>query len=232
MDKKENIQINVFEHYGENCLQDRNPLDNDLKYLGDRKPKGFVEIYETLPDGSKKILGKPNLVVYDGREWIAQRIFNTINSNVTSSPGDFIAWFGLGDGGTPAGDPLNPTAPSATDTGLNNDIMINASDSTNADYRLTPTVGYYKQPLESVEFEQDINNSNQYLICKTTIIVGADNGNGYNGNGYNLSEAGLFAAPSSAGGETGPFTLYARITFPSIVKTSSRILTFIWYVYV
>jgi len=104
--------------------------------------------------------------------------------------------------------------------------MINASDSTNADYRLTPTPGYYKQPLTSVEFEQDINNSNQYLICKTTIIVGADNG-----NGYNLSEAGLFAAPSSAGGETGPFTLYARITFPSIVKTSSRILTFIWYVY-
>lgn len=224
MDKKQNIQINAFENYGEECLQDRNPLDINLSYIGERKPKGFVEIYEMLPNGSKKLIGKPNLVVYDGREWIAQRIFNTNNSNVTSGPSHFIAWFGLGDGGTPVGDPLNPTSPSATDTGLNNDIPISSSDSTCADKH---DGFYYKMPLESVEFEQDTNNANQWLICKVTIIVGADYG-----NEYNLSEAGLFTAPSSAGGETGPFTLYARITFPSIVKTSSRILTFIWYVYV
>ena len=226
MDKKENIQINVFDYYGE-CLQDTNPLDKNPNHINDRKPKGFVEIYEILPDGSKKLLGKPNLVVYNGREWVGERIFNTNNSNVTSGPSHFITWFGLGDGGCPAGDPINPTAPSATDTDLNNSILINAIDSSNADYRLSPVEGYYKQPLGTVEFEQDENNSNQWLICKTTTVIGADNG-----NGYTLSEAGLFTAPTSAGGETGPFTLYARITFPSIVKTSSRILTFIWYVYV
>jgi len=225
--QKENIQINIFEHYGENCLKDKNPLDNSLTYINDRRPKGYVEIYEINEDGSKKLIGKPNLVVYDGREWIAQRIFNTNNLNLTSGPSHFLTWFGLGDGGTPAGDPINPTAPSATDTGMNNDIMINATDSTCADYRLTPTPGYYKQPFSTVEFEQDENNSNQWLICKVTIVVGADNG-----NGYNLSEAGLFASPSSSGGDTGPFTLYARITFPSIVKTTSRILTFIWYIFV
>jgi len=111
MNEKENIQINAFEYYSD-CLQDKNPLDKTLSYISDRKPKGFVEIYETTSNGVKKLLGKPNLVVYNGREWVGERIFNTTNVSVTSSPGDFIAWFGLGDGGTPAGDPLNPTAPS------------------------------------------------------------------------------------------------------------------------
>jgi len=217
------IQINVHDYYGENCLQD----GLNINYYNNRGPKGYVEIYEMLPDGKKKLLGKPNLVLYIGREWIAQRLFNVNNTDTTSGPGDFIYWVGLGDGGTPAGDPLTPTAPTNNDTGLNNDIMINASDSTNGDRRLTPVVGYYKQPIDGVEFQQDINNSDKYLIVKVTITVGANNG-----NGYNISEAGLFTAPSSSGGETGPFTCYARTTFPSLVKTSSRILTFIWYIYV
>jgi hypothetical protein len=219
-----NVQINIYDFYGEDCLKDK--MDG-IKHSGNRGPKGYVEIYEILPDGTKKLLGKPNLVLYLGREWLAQRLFNANNVAVTSGPGDFIYWVGLGDGGVPVGDPLNPTAPTNTDTGLDNDIMINATDGTNADYRLAPVAGYYKQPIDGVEFEQDADNNNSYLIVKVTITVGASNG-----NGYNLSEAGLFTAPSSSGGETGPFTIYARVTFPSIVKTSSRILTFIWYIFV
>lgn len=221
-DKKLNdIQINVYDFYG-SCLQDNL---GSLNY-NDRGPKGYVEIYEILPGGEKKLIGRPNLVLYSGREWIAERIFNVNNSDTTSAPGDFIYWVGLGDGGAPAGDPLNPIAPTSTDDGLNNDIMINASDSTNADYRTTPVAGYYKQPIDGVTFLQDINNNNRYLIVRVTITVGADNA-----NGYNLSEAGLFAGSSRSGGTTGPFTCYARTTFPSIVKTSSRLLTFIWYIY-
>jgi len=221
-EKLNDIQINVHDHYG-HCLQDGVNINN----YNNRGPKGFVEIYEIFSDGKKKLIGRPNLVLYIGREWLTQRLFNLNNSSVTSSPGDFVYWVGLGDGGSPSGDPLNPTAPTNVDTGLDNDIMINASDSTNGDLRAVPVAGYYKQPIDGVEFLQDENNNNAYIICKVTITVGASNG-----NGYNLSEAGLFAAPSSSGGETGPFTIYARTTFPSIVKTSSRILTFIWYVYV
>lgn len=220
--KSSDIQINIHDYYGE-CLQD----GININHQNNRGPKGFVEIYETLNDGQKKLIGKPNLVLYIGREWIAQRLFNSNNSAVTSSPGDFIYWVGLGDAGAPAGDPLTPTAPTNTDTGLGNDIMINATDSTNGDYRLSPIVGYYKQPIDGVEFEQDENNSDKYLIVKVQITVGADNG-----NGYNISEAGLFTAPTNSGGETGPFTIFSKTTFPSIVKTSSRILTFIWYIYV
>lgn len=222
-DKKLNdIQINIHDYYG-HCLQDSVNKDNH----DNRGPKGYVEIYEVLPDGSKKLLGRPNLVLYLGREWIAQRLFNSNNTAVTSSPGDFIYWVGLGDGGAPAGDPFVPTAPTNTDTGLGNDVMINATDGTNGDYRLTPVAGYYKQPIDSIEFEQDENNSNKYLIVKVTITVGLNNA-----NGYNISEAGLFTAPTSSGGETGPFTCYARTTFSTLEKTSSRLLTFIWYVFV
>lgn len=216
------IQINVHDFYGDSCIQD----GVNVNYRNNRGPKGFVKIYEILPDGNKKLIGRPNLVLNIGREWIAERLFSVNNSDTTASPNDFIYWVGLGDGGAPAADPLTPTAPTNTDTGLNNDIMINATDSTNADYRVSPVTGYYKQPLDSVEFEQDSNNNNAYLIVKVTITVGSDNG-----NGYNISEAGLFTASSRSGGESGPFTCYARTTFPSIVKTSDRILTFIWYVY-
>jgi len=225
MDKNKkfnNIEINVHDYYG-SCLQD----SVNIADYNNRGPKGFVEIYEILPDGQKKLIGKPNLVLYLGREWLAQRLFNSNNSAITSAPGDFIYWVGLGNAGAPEGDPLTPTAPTNTDTGLGNDIMINASDSTNGDYRVSPVTGYYKQPIDGVEFQQDVNNNNNYLIVKVTITVGADNG-----NGYNISEAGLFTAPTSSGGELGPFTIYCRTTFPSIVKTSSRILTFIWYIYV
>jgi len=223
VDKKLNdIQVQVHDYYG-HCLQDNiNVVDKNR-----RLPHGFVEIYDVLPDGKKKLIGQPNLVLYTGREWLAERIFNVNNTDTTSSNVDFIYWVGLGNGGTPEADPLTPTAPTSTDTGLNNDIMINLNDSTNADYRTTPVEGYYKQPIDGVEFLQDINNNNSYLIARVTITVGANNA-----NGYNLSEAGLFVAKSSSGGETGPFTIYSRTTFPSIVKTSSRILTFLWSIYV
>jgi len=218
-----NIQIEVHDKYGDFCLQD----GININCHENRGPKGFVEIYEIFPDGQKKLIGRPNLVLYIGREWLAQRLFNVNNTDTTSGPDDFIYWVGLGDGGAPEGDPLTPTAPTNTDTGLGNDIMISINDSTNADYRALPVPGYYKQPIDGIEFEQDVNNSNKYLIVKVTITVGTGNG-----NGYNISEAGLFTASSRSGGETGPFTCYARTTFPSIVKTSARILTFIWYIYV
>jgi hypothetical protein len=218
-DQKQNIQIEIFEHYGEHCLKDK----FGLVEVTNRKPKGFVEIYETTPDGTKKLIEKSNLVLYTGREWIAERIFNTNNTHVTSSPGDAIYWYGVGDGGAPILDPLTPTAPTNTDTGLGNDVPI-STDSTNADFRIST---YYKKPIYSVEFQQDTYNNNTYLIAKATLILESGDS-----NGYNISEAGLFASPSSAGGDAGPFTCYARVTFPSIVKSVGRILTFIWYVFV
>ena len=130
---------------------------------------------------------------------------------------------GLGDAGTPLSNPLVPTAPTNSDSGLENDILISATDSTCADYRLTPNVGYYKCPFDTIEFEQDTNNDNSYLVMKISTTIQA----GY-ANGFNLSEAGLFTAKD----RNGPWHIYARVTFPSLVKTSSNIFLIIWYIYV
>jgi hypothetical protein len=220
---EKDLMVKITDSYSD-CLSDSSNVK--VKRNPDR-PKGFVEIYELNNDEDKKLVGKHNLVVYLGREWLISRAFNEINANIIPQPTEFITWFGVGNGGCPIGDPLNPTSPTNLDTDLDNPIMINATDATCADYRLVPDVGYYKHPFNSsIDFEQDGDNYNYWLIGKVSTTLDADDA-----NGFNLSEAGLYTADSSAGGYAGPFNLYARVTFPSIVKTSARQLLFIWYIY-
>jgi len=226
--KLETIEVVARDFYGDNCLNDSIGANRKAQQ---RSPKGYVEIYEVDDSGNKKLLGKRNLVLYIGREWLAQRIINIDNTNVTSTPSEFISWFGLGDGGVIPGDPLNPAPPTLTDTNLNTQIMITATDSSAADYHLIdsehPEDGFYKIPFDSVEFEQDNLNDDKWLVLRISTTVGA----GY-ANGKQLSEAGLFTAASDAGGYSGNFTIFSRVTFPSIVKTSDRRLIFTWFLYV
>ena len=62
---------------------------------------------------------------------------------------------------------------------------------------------------------------------KITTTIGIDDA-----NGEQLSEAGLFSAASRVGAYSGQFSLFARVTFPSLVKSSDRRLIFVWYLYV
>ena len=66
-----------------------------------------------------------------------------------------------------------------------------------------------------------------WLVLKITTTAGIDDA-----NDERLSEAGLFTAESNAGGYSGTFTLFARVTFPTIIKDSTRRLIFVWYLYV
>jgi len=229
MDKKiETIEIVAKDFYGDNCLNDSfgNPKRSDKGI-----PSGYVEIYEVDESGNKQLVGKHNLVLYIGREWLAQRIVNFNNSNVTSDKDEFISWFGLGDGGVIPGDPLNPAPPTLTDTNLSSQVMITASDSSAADYHLVdsehPEEGFYKIPFDSIEFEQDALNDDKWLVLKIVTTAGATYA-----NDKQLSEAGLFTAASSVGGYSGQFTIFSRVTFPSIVKTADRRLIFSWFLYV
>jgi hypothetical protein len=91
-----------------------------------------------------------------------------------------------------------------------------------------PEEGYYKIPFDlPPEFEQDSLNDDKWLVLKIVTTVGASYA-----NDKQLSEAGLYTAESSNGGYSGQFTLFSRVTFPSIVKTSDRRLIFTWYLYV
>jgi len=109
--------------------------------------------------------------------------------------------------------------------------MINTTGSSAADYwAITdadhPEVGYYKIPFDGITFEQDSLNDDKWLVIKIMITVGVDDA-----NGKQLSEAGLYTAESSSGGYGGPFTLFARVTYPSIVKTVDRRLIYCWYLF-
>ena len=227
-DKKiKTTEIEIRDFYGDNCLGDSTKNDGGVR----GKPEGYVEIYEEDDKGIKQLVGKNNLVLYEGREQLAQRMVNFNNPLVSSTKDEFVTWFGLGVGGVLPADPFDPIPPILTDTDLYSLAMINATDSSSADYNVVdathPEEGYYKKPFDSVEFETDALNDDKYLVIKVTTAIGIADA-----NSYQLSEAGLYTAESSAGGYGGPFHLFSRVTFPSIIKTEDRRLIFRWFLYV
>lgn len=211
--------INIIDLYGDECLRDSPNKNSNIK----RSPKGFVKIYDVDEKGNKtELVAKSNLVVYLGREWLCSRAFNLRNSSIDALQNHYLCWFGIGDGGTAESTPLTPISPTNNDLGLDYEVMINATDTSCGDYRVSPVEGYYKHPFDSVTFEQDENNSNAYIICKVTTTIGSDDA-----NGYNLNEAGLFIGDTTS----SIYTMYAKITFPTLVKSVGRILIFDWYIY-
>lgn len=230
-----NIVIKVEDHYGDNCIVDKTKFEKDSNNKN-RAPLGFVEIYE-----DEKLVGKHNLVLYYGREWIVQRAVDTNNTQVTPTQNEALYWFGIGSGGTASGDPLTPLSVDSSDTELSQAVPIHVNDaptsSTYTDRRDGSPGNYYKKAYDSVAFNQDPANDNKYLITKITVIIDNDDCNDttlvsgkYNNH---LNEAALYVCSTSQGGQsqTGPWNIYSRVTFPTIVKDSSRQLTLIWYLY-
>jgi hypothetical protein len=222
-----NLEVLAAEFYGENCLGDATFQNNP----DPRRPKGWVEIWEQDPKtGKKKLLNKSNLIVYRGREFLVQRIFDVNNASARSMKDEFLYWMGFGSGGVRPADPLVPTPPTLTDTDLNSLVMISATDSSAADYNVVggnyPETGYYKYPFDKVEFERDYNNEDKWLVGKITTTLGTTLA-----NNKQISEAGLYTAASRSGGYNGQFSLFARVTFPSLIKTVDRRIVFIWYIY-
>jgi len=215
----ETIIVNIDENYGDSCIAD----GFNKTSTKSRKPEGFVEVYSIDEDGNKKQVAKSNLVLFNGREWIASRIANIDNGSISPNSDEYISWFGLGNGGAPIGDPLNPNAPTNGMTNLSNEIAIHSSDISCADFRAG---SYYKHPFDAIEFQQDGLNDNSYLILKITTTISTDHA-----NGFNLNEAGLYTSNSNAGEHNGPFNIFSIVTFPSIVKDDTRQLVFYWYLY-
>lgn len=217
--KIEDILIQIEEKYGDQCLSDSQGKSSG----GVRRPQGRVEIYEIDNEGVKQLIRKSNLVVYDGRELITQKIFDLENTHVDTDKDEFLYWFGLGSGGVNPADPFDPVPPVNSDTDLYEEIPISATDTTCADFH---DGAYYKHPFDSVVFEQDSDNDGKYLIAKVITTIDTDDA-----NDEEVSEAGLFSNLSNAGGALVPFHLFARVTFPTILKTNVRRLTFVWYLY-
>jgi len=196
-------------------------LDGDLNH--NRKPQGLVEVYELDENNEKQLIGKSNLVVYLGRESILQRSLDYQNSHITPTKDEFICWFGIGDGGSNPSDPFDPIPPTNNDIDLNNEVPISATDTTCADFH---DGFYWKHPFDSINYIQDSENDNSWIISVLSIILSPAQA-----VGEQINEAGLFMAESRAPGYGGPFHLYARVTFPTMVKSGLRSLLFVWYLY-
>jgi hypothetical protein len=269
MDKKEikTIEVVAKDFYGENCIVD----SAQTRQNTDRKPEGLVEIYDVNDNGQKQLVRKSNLVIYQGRETLAQMLVrtNTVDDGgaspltpVAGNKDHFLCWFGLGQGAADtecspgSGDVFAPEPPTNEDTELACPVVINTADASSADYHilneadypggdcqstggLYPATGNYKHPLDNISFEQDNINDNKWIVIKISIIIGADDANGPAGT-QALNEAGLYTAASNAGGYGGTnpyrssdyFALFARVTFPTLLKDSTRRLQFVWYLFV
>lgn len=230
MEKIKVTRVEARDFYGDNCLVDQINTNKS----GDRKPQGEVQVYEVTEDGQRKLIHKSNLVVYLGREMLAQRLVDTDNTEPGASSttkDEFVSWFGIGDGGVRPADPLDPVPPTSTDTDLSSHVMISDQTSTCGDYHVAggsyPQPGFYKKQFDSVVFERDTLNDDKWLVIKIEVTIGVNDA-----NGQQLSEAGIFSAESRAVGYGGPFNMFARVTFPSLIKTEERRLIFDWYLYV
>jgi hypothetical protein len=220
--------IEIREKYGESCLGDSAfTMDSP----GERRPRGIVEIYDIDKDGKKQLVRKSNLVVYKGRETLAQMLVRINNPNVSSGEDHFLCWFGLGDGGALPADPFTPIAPFNENDDLESRVMVVSTSATAADHHTAgggyPKTGYYKIPFDDVTFEADPYNDSRWLVLKIETEVGVEFA-----NTETLSEAGLFTANSSSPGHSGSFLLLARVTFPTLYKDENRRLLFTWYLYV
>jgi len=223
MKETKDVLIQISDSYGDNCLGDGCNIPVDAEEVS-RKPQGIVEIFEVDEDGNKTLVERSkNLVLYTGREYLAEKMLNVDNASTYTDLDDYLCWFGLGDGGADPADPFNPYPPSNNDTALINEIPISTTDSTCGDLR---GGSYYKHPFDSTAFEQDSANDNAWLAIDITTTIAADDA-----NGYELSEAGLYLASSHSAGYSGDFHLFARVTYPVIIKTASRRLIFVWYLY-
>ena len=229
--KVKDTEIMVVESYGDNCLNDQINKNSSST----RRPKGEVYIYELEESGRKELVHKSNLVVYLGREMLAQRLVNVNNASVTPTKDEWVQWFGVGDGGVRPADPLDPVPPVIDDDYIYSPVMLTTTASaTYADFNTAgdptqaggtyPSTGYYKKAFDEVVFEGDDLNESRFLVIKITTTIGVNDA-----NGQQLSEAGLFAAEASP---ASYFSIFARVTYPTLIKTSERRLIFVWYLYV
>jgi len=182
------------------------------------KPKGYVQIFEhnKRTNCFKLLNGGNNHIVYTGREWLPQRVFNVNRDPAIHANEWSVYWFGLGTGGATMDDPFNPLEVQLTDEELVNPIVIDASNPTYAD-------GGKKAPFDDVQILQDPDENNKYLLAQIDITITAATGD-------KVNECGLYISESHEPTAT-TFVLFARYTFSTVELTDDRDILFRWKVW-
>lgn len=235
-------EFNIKE-FSRNTIVDKSNING---YSSDNsRVSGKVEIYaHYLEDPEKKIYllrRQNNLVVYRGRNWLAQRVANSSISGYSYWQDMYLSWFAIGTGGAVAGNPLTPSAPSLTDGTLSSHGVIDSG----MRYVTVNSKQYHKFDDGYPTFVEDndietsglYNSRDRQLILKTITTLTTDEANDDDGisdpSSYQeINEAGLFISNSnSISSPPTQIELFARTTFPTIKKNDQVELIFNWYIF-
>ena len=158
--------------------------------------KGWVRIFmhKKFEDKGKPVFEGPNLIVGNGREFSAQKLFNTNSGSSNDWKNYIISSFGVGSGGATISDSqpvLND--PTLDDTGLFSPISLNESYDTE---QSSSTVGVVKPITNAgsiVLMDGDYGTGTYYSKVKCTCVVndGEPTSLAF-GESQQISEAGLY----------------------------------------
>lgn len=191
---------------------------------------GYVYCIHETKDGKKELINdNNNHIVLVGRKWLMQRAIGA-SINADSQNDWFIQWFGIGNGGTNASDPLNPLYTSDTKTDLSSPIKIYNSYSngyTYSDNGYKKTFKKYNGNNAQMKFDTTTNE----VIALFHLVVD------YNDCPYeapklgvSINELALYASPSENSSEEN-FIMFSRYCMPTKYKSNSDKLSFLWYLY-
>ena len=204
-------------------------------------PLGWVEVYLN----SRKVHKGPNLVSSQGREFVAQKIFNIIQYDGGTRP-DFrnyvLSHFAVGSGGATVGSGGTVTllGPYICDNKLNEPIQLGNTSYLNepSNYDASDGIHIYTDSvkpittdgelnLESEPYSGDVDCTNYTKVkCVCRIPAGEPTGI-LAGESVQISEAGLyFVDPNN----DDNVRLFSHICFPPKWKEKESDLTINWYI--
>jgi hypothetical protein len=238
-------QITVYDNY--KVLDDNvifNKLANQLKN-GSVGPVGWVKITLQTKNGIVYDEGQ-NLVVAQGREFVAEKIFDTISKvgsvDIVDYRSHIVSHFAVGEGGTNvSGSAVTLLGPYICDTQLLSAIDLGAGlgyleeKGSGVDNAIKPIMASDGDLwLESQDFSGGLDTCTRYTKVKCTCIVASGEPTSLlTGESKRIDEAGLyFTVPS---GTTPPITysdpyLFAHICFAPKWKEKESTLTIEWYI--
>ena len=168
---------------------------------------GLVEIFK---NNSEFIERGKNLVVFDGREFAASKVFNI---------GNFTNWnithFGIGNGGT-SSDGTTKIGPNDNDADLYNPLILNSSDSS---YLRNGIL----KPINSKELILDSGTGKYTTVLNTLTINVGDEPDLV--APVKINEVGLFFTNSQ-----GDWKLFSHYTTTDKILEENESITFKWYI--
>jgi len=196
---------------------------------------------------------RSNLITYHGRSYLAQRVFN--QPTIQTWPNRYVNLFCVGSGGAPVGSLLTQSPPQNQDLNLYKFVNIASGNPQIVKNEITTPDGLQEVEFlkfDSATFQADPNidpasstadnpsfvnsldpvyqdgirrDAFTDVMVQTTLLES-------DALGQHINEAGLYVCedPDNMSPLANSASLFARVTFSSILKTENREILFKWLV--